>query len=119
MRKPRTPRAWASGLTLLPLPAALAAFAQADLLGEVAALLGIVRRHHRIVGRQVPALAIFVGAHLVARPQITLQHLQLFAVLQADHVLVLHRLPYRDGGCAGQGAVLAAADAAQGGVDIL
>src|SRR5260221_9016513 len=45
--------------------AALArARAEADRLGELAALLGIVRRDHRIVGRQVPAPPILLRRHV-------------------------------------------------------
>src|ERR1700760_2177117 len=74
-----------------PLFAAAHAPAEADLLGKGTAPRGIGRRHHRIVGRQAPALAVVVRAHVVARAQVALQHLQLLAVFQADDEVVLDR----------------------------
>ncbi len=64
-----------------------AAGAEADLLGQGGPMLGVVRRHHRVVGAQAPALAILVRRHVVGAHQVALQHLQLLAVLQADDVV--------------------------------
>src|SRR5687768_2730241 len=44
---------------------ALALGAEADLLGQGAALLGIIGRDHRIVGVEAPLLPIFVRCHVV------------------------------------------------------
>src|SRR3712207_4322080 len=81
--------------SLLPGAGAAALGAEADLLGQRAALLGIVRSDHRIVGIEAPLLPIFVRGHLVMRHQVPLQHLQLLAVFQADDVVRL------DGGADG------------------
>src|SRR6185437_4439344 len=63
-----------------------AACAEADLLGETRALLGIIRSYHRIVGRQAPALAIGLGRQLIGGHQMPLQHLKFFAVLETNDV---------------------------------
>lgn len=44
-------------------------------------------RDHWIVGGQGPAAAVFVGAHIVARAQVALEHLQRMAVFEADDVV--------------------------------
>src|SRR5688572_7119346 len=66
--------------------------AETDLLGELAALLGIVRRHHGIVGRQLPAVAIFFRGHIVGRLELTFQPLELLAIFQTDHAGGSNRL---------------------------
>src|ERR1700732_5031958 len=71
--------------------AAPSARTEADLLGKLAALAGIVGRHHGIVGRQIPTLAIVVRAEIVGGLEVALQHLELFAVLEADDVVRMHR----------------------------
>jgi len=62
-----------------------------DRLGERAALIGIARRDHRVVGRQAPALAVVVRRHVVGAFQMPLEHLQLPAILEADDVVGHHR----------------------------
>jgi hypothetical protein len=42
------------------LPFTPALLAKAHLFGEVRARLGVIRRDHRIIGRQAPFLAVFV-----------------------------------------------------------
>ena len=71
--------------------------AQAYLLRQGRAVLGVVGRHHGIVRRQPPPLPVLVGREIVGRLEMPLQHLQLLAVLQADQVLGRHRLLDRDG----------------------
>src|SRR3546814_7418998 len=69
-------RAWPSPRAGLLLRATLGA--KADLLGQGAALLGVIGGDHRIVGIETPLLAIFVRGHIVMRHQVALQHLELF-----------------------------------------
>ena len=58
--------------------------------------IGVVRRHHRVVGRQAPtSRGTASGRHVVGRPKVPLQHLQLLAVLQTDDELGKHRTPHR------------------------
>jgi hypothetical protein len=47
--------------------------AEPHLLGEVRTSRCIVRRHHRIVGRQSPFLAVLLRRHVVLRAQMTLE----------------------------------------------
>src|SRR4051794_31055057 len=61
--------------------------AQAARPGKVAALLGVSGRHYRVVSRQVPFGPVLVRRHGVGCAQVTLEHFQLPAVLQADDVL--------------------------------
>src|SRR5262249_52739069 len=85
-----------AGCPLAP-PAGLAAAAgaaEADLLREGGALGGVVRRHHWVIGRQAPLLAILLRCQAVGRAQVALQHLQLLTILQADNVVVMHGLLY-------------------------
>src|SRR5262249_27881974 len=56
--------------------AAADALAEADLLGELAPPGRVGRRHHRIFGRQAPLSAVLFRAHVVARAQVALEHLQ-------------------------------------------
>src|SRR6185369_16254385 len=68
---------------------------------------------HRVVRRQIPALAVLFGRHVVGGAQMPLQHLQLLAVLEADDVVRRDRLldrhrrirPFRHwlGGATGSG----------------
>src|SRR5258706_16172481 len=62
--------------------AAPAAGAEPDLPCQRAALLRIVRRHHGIVGRQFPALAILLGRQAVSCADMPLQHLLLAAAFE-------------------------------------
>src|ERR1700732_102177 len=69
-----------------PLPAILAAaglLAEPHLLGKLRAGLGVFRRHHRIIGRQTPFLAILLRRHAVARAQVPLERLEFVSVFQA------------------------------------
>jgi hypothetical protein len=59
-----------SSAELLPPPALLA---EPHLLGELGARDRVIGRHHGIVGRQTPLLAILVGRHIVLRAQVTLE----------------------------------------------
>src|SRR3569832_2715394 len=56
-------------------------------LGEARPSRRIVWRHHRIVCRQAPFVAIFLGRHIVVRAQVPLERLELLAVLEADDVV--------------------------------
>ena len=47
--------------------------AEPHLLGQVRTGRRIVRRHHRIVGRQSPFLAVLLRRHVVLRAQMTLE----------------------------------------------
>src|SRR3546814_10961478 len=60
--------------------------AEADLLRELAALLGIIWRDHGIVGRQPPLRPVLVRGHLIVGQQVAFQHFALLAVLQTDAV---------------------------------
>src|SRR3546814_4100698 len=62
-----------------------------------AALLGIVRRDHWVILRQVPLGAIILGRHVVMRHQVAPQHLELLAVLKTYNVIGLDRCADRDG----------------------
>src|SRR3546814_13501399 len=62
-----------------------------------AALLGIVRRDHWVILRQVPLGAIILGRHVVMRHQVAPQHLELLAVLKTYTVIGLDRCADRDG----------------------
>src|SRR5690606_4625157 len=55
---------------------AAAALPETHLLCEARARLRVVRRHHRIVARQAPLLAIFLGAQIVMRAQVPLQRFE-------------------------------------------
>src|SRR5579864_8521167 len=71
--------------------AAPGAGTESDLLRQTAALAGVVRRYHRIVAREAPALAVGLGRHIIGGLQMPLEHLQLLPVLQAHDVVRLHR----------------------------
>src|SRR5205823_13763218 len=73
-------------------PGAARPRAEADLLRQSAALSRVIRRDHRIVRGQFPALAIRLGRHVVRRLQMALQHLELLAVLETDDVIGLDGL---------------------------
>src|SRR5271169_4174637 len=57
---------------------------KSDLLGQPTALLGVVRRHHRIVGSETPALAVLLRGKIVRRLEMAFQHFQFLAVLETD-----------------------------------
>src|SRR5690606_21116266 len=71
--------------------------AEAHLARQVGALLCVVGRHHRIVGRKVPLLAVFLRRHVISRAQMTLQRFELLAIFQADEVIVGNRAADRNG----------------------
>lgn len=60
-------------------------------LGKMAASLGVFRRDHWIVARKSPSLPIFGGGHTVLSHQVTLEHLHLLAVFEADELVALNR----------------------------
>src|SRR5512146_64504 len=68
-----------------------AARAEADILGKLAALLGVIGRHHRIIGRQAPALAILLGRQIVGRLEVALQHFEFLAVLETNEMVRMNR----------------------------
>ena len=74
--------------TLLPKP---------HLLGKLRARHRIVRRHHRIVGRQAPFVAVLFRGHVVLRAQMPLQRLEAFAVLQTHQIVGVDRFLQRHG----------------------
>ncbi len=47
-----------------------AAPTEAHFLGELGAGLGVVRRHHWVVSRQAPPLAVLLGRHVVLSAQV-------------------------------------------------
>src|SRR5260370_39729874 len=59
---------------LLPAPPLLA---KSHLLGELRAGGGVVRRHHRVVGRQAPFFAVLLRCDVVLRAQVALERLEL------------------------------------------
>jgi len=68
--------------------------AKTDLLGQHPALLGVVRRHHRIIAREPERLPIALRRVAMER-QVTLEHLVGLAVDHADNVFGLHRGAHR------------------------
>ena len=74
---PRTPNGPAGylGLGIRRLPP------QANRLGKRRAGLGIVRRHHRLVGWEAPFRAILLRRQAIGRVQMPLEHFELLAVL--------------------------------------
>ena len=85
-------------ILLAVLLAAAALLTEAHLLGELGTGGGVIRRHHRIVRRQTPLLAILLRCHLVLRAQVALQRLEFLAVLETHDVVGRDRLLDRDGG---------------------
>src|SRR5262249_48186150 len=63
---------------LLP-PATL--LAEAHLLGKLRAGGRIIGRHHGIIRRKTPFVAVLLGRHVVLRAQVPLQRLELLSVL--------------------------------------
>jgi hypothetical protein len=70
--------------------------AQTDLLGERRAARGIVRRHHRVIGRQSPFLAVLSGGQPIGGLEMPLEHLHLLPVFERDQVVGRDRLPDRN-----------------------
>src|ERR1700722_9664197 len=94
---------------------------QSHLLGELGAGGRVVRRHHRIVGRQIPLLAVGLGRHVVLRAQVALERLELLAVLQAHDMVGRDRALDRHGGLErlGGGLAMAARHPGQGRVALI
>ena len=69
------------GLLFTGTPAGLT---QANLLGELGALLGVVRSRERVVLRQPPLFLIALRRQIMCGRDMALEHLLLVAALQAD-----------------------------------
>src|SRR5579885_715078 len=82
------------GVAELPRPAP-ALLAEAHLPGKLRARRRVIGRHHRVVRRQTPFLAVLLRRHVVLRAQVTLERLEFLAVLETDDVLGRHRLLHR------------------------
>ena len=87
----RKVREWSSRKPEYERRAAFALLTQSHLLCELGASLGIIRCHHRIIGRQAPFLAIVFRRHVVLCAQMTLERFELLAVFQAHDVFGRHR----------------------------
>ena len=74
---------------------ALALLAEAHLLGQFRTGSRIVRCNHRVIGTQVPLLAVLFRGHVVVRAQVALQRLELLAVFETDDVIGRDRLADR------------------------
>ena len=81
------------------LSAAAALLAEAHLLGELRAGRSVVRRNHRIVRRQAPLFPVLLGRHAVLGAQVSLQRLELLAVVEADQEVRRDGLADGYGGC--------------------
>src|SRR5437868_8374990 len=55
----------------------------------------IIRRHHWVIRRQAPFVAVLLRSHIVLRAQMPLQRFEAFAVLQTDQIIRGHRLLQR------------------------
>lgn len=71
--------------------------AEAELLCEARAVVGVIWCHHGVAGGQPPLLPVFLRCHAVAGLQVPLEHLQLHPILQADDVVWEHRFADRYG----------------------
>src|SRR3546814_4424686 len=58
----------------------------------------IVRRHHRIIGREAPFSAVVVWGLSIVRHQMAAKHLEFLSVFQTHDVVWLHRRTDRYGG---------------------
>jgi hypothetical protein len=83
---------------MLELLAAAALLAKSHLLGKLRAGRGVIGRYHRVVRSQAPFLAILLGRHIVLRPQMTLERLELLSVLKTNDVIGSYRLLDRNRG---------------------
>ena len=63
------------------------AAAEPDSFGKFRALLSVVRSDHRIICRKTPLCPVFFGRHVIGRPEMPLQHLQLLPVFKANEVI--------------------------------
>src|SRR3546814_18745736 len=74
------------------LATAAASFgAKSALFRNLAPLLRVVGRRHRIIAREVPLGAIFIGRHVMIGCKMPPQHRHFFPVLEADDVIGLYR----------------------------
>src|SRR5690606_11216691 len=73
-----------------------AALAEPHAPGEIGTHIGIVRSHHRIIGRKLPATTVLLRGHAVLAGKMPLQRLELLAILQADEMVGRHRLADRN-----------------------
>src|SRR4051794_27444045 len=90
-------------------PAFPTLLAEAHLLRQVRAGLGVIGRDHRVVGREAPLLAILLGRHVILRAQVALEGLELLSILKTDDVIRRNRLLHRNGGFRSLGRRLDAA----------
>src|SRR4051812_35713823 len=79
-------------------PAFPTLLAEAHLLRQIRAGLGVIGRDHRVVGREAPLLAILLGRHVILRAQVALEGLELLSILKTDDVIRRNRLLHRNGG---------------------
>src|SRR3954452_3708630 len=87
------------GASLRALFAAAAALlAESHLLRKLRAGGGVIGRDHRIIRRQAPLLPVLLGSHVVLRPQMPLEGLELLAILETDDVVWRDRFLQRHGG---------------------
>src|SRR5215831_10964021 len=75
-----------------PLSAPPPLLTEPHLFGEMGPSCRVVRRHHRIVRRQSPFLAVLLRRHVVLRAQMTLEGLEFLSVLQANDIVRRDRL---------------------------
>src|ERR1700755_761228 len=107
-------------LKVEPVSASLALAAEAHLLGKLRAGGSIVGRNHRIARIQVPLFTILVWRQIIVGHQVTLERLELVAVLEADDIVAMDRAfgIYRRLLLVGRRLLAGPAHTAQGGVDI-
>src|SRR6266511_1759780 len=74
-----------------PVSAALALAAETHLLGKLGTGSCVVGSHHRIACVQVPFFTVFVRRQTIVGHQMTLERLELLAVLKTDDVVVMDR----------------------------
>src|SRR5712691_13064317 len=89
------------------LLAPTALLAQSHLLGEVGAGSRVVRRHHRVIRRQPPFLAVLLRRHVVLGAQVALERLEFLSVLETNDMVGRDRLLDRYGGLRRLGRTLA------------
>src|SRR3546814_11927738 len=81
------------------LATAAASFgAKSALFRNLAPLLGVVGRRHRIIARETPLRAIFIGRHVVVGRKMTPQHRHLLTIFATDKMIGLYRCADRNRG---------------------
>src|SRR3546814_2751383 len=81
------------------LATAAASFgAKSALFRNLAPLLGVVGRRHRIIAREIPLRAIFIGRHVVVGRKMTPQHRHLLTIFETDKMIGLYRCADRNSG---------------------